>query len=125
MIINQNSTCVRSKGYAEGTAIITQGNSKTFTRYDGDTSNVNYVTVNYNFDFEPSLIVLTLTLEASADITTLYKKDGWTTDSITKIKVGDDYYYRLTGNARVNNSGFQLPFHYFDGTVTVKWYAYE
>lgn len=123
MIIN--SVIAGGSGKVEGTAAIKQGNSKTFTRYDGDTSNVNYVTVNYNFDFEPSLIVLTLTLEDGADITTLYKKDGWTTDSITKIKVGDDYYYRLTGNARVSRTGFQLPIHYFDGDATAKWTAYE
>lgn len=124
MIIN-SVIAGSSGGKVEGTATITQGNSKTFTRYDGDTSNVNYVTVNYNFGFEPSLIVLTLTLEDGADITTLYKKDGWTTNSITKIKVGDDYYYRLTGNARVNKTGFQLPIHYFDGDATAKWVAYE
>lgn len=123
MIINSVITG-GSTGKVEGTATITQGNSKVFTRYDGDTSNVNYVTVNYAFPFVPSLIVLTLTLEDGADITTLYKKDGWTTDAITKIKVGDDYYYRLTGNARVNQSGFQLPIHYFDGNATAKWVAY-
>lgn len=125
MIINQKATCVKGRGFAEGTAIITKGNSKTFTRYDGATSNANYVTVNNDIGFVPSLIVVTLSLEADSDITTIYKKDSWTTDSKNTIKVGDDYYFRLTGNARVNENGFQLPFHYFDGTVTCKWYAYE
>lgn len=123
MIINSVITGGGSK--VEGTATITQGASKTFTRYDGATSNANFVTVNYNFGFVPSLIVVTLTLETASDITTIYKKDSWTTDTKNTVKVGDDYYFRLTGNARVNENGFQLPFHYFDGDATAKWVAYE
>lgn len=123
MIIN--SVIAGGIGKVEGTATITKGNSKTFTRYDGATSNANYVTVDHDFGFVPSLIIVTLTLEDTSDIATIYKKDSWTTDDKNKIKVGDDYYFRLTGNARVNENGFQLPFHYFDGTATCNWVAYE
>lgn len=123
MIIN--SVIASGSGKVEGTTTLTKGNSKTFTRYDGQTANANYVTVNHNFGFVPSLIVATLTLEDS-DKTTIYKKDGWATDGAkSAVKVGDDYYYRLTGNARVNKTGFQLPLNYYDGDAVVKWVAYE
>lgn len=124
-IYNLKGACSGGVGFAKGVGNIVRGNSKSFTRYDGDTANSNYVTINYDLGFVPSLIIVTLTLEDTSDITTIYKKDSWTTDGKNTIKVGDDYYYRLSGNARVNENGFQLPIHYFDGDAVVNWYAYE
>lgn len=112
------------KKYVEGTATYTYGDFKEFINAEGNTSNGGYVVVKYNFGFIPSLIIITYAYDNTTEYTTIYNKEGWTTDARTVIKLPNGYN-RLTGNAKVSATGFTLPFDYYNGDAVVNWVAYE
>ena len=120
MIMNMMSS--GGKLSASGTGNVTGGSTTTFKNLAGVDSNVNAAKVTQNLGFVPSLIIVTV--KGAEDVTTIYRAEGWTTDSKSKIKGQDGMYYQLTGNAKVTATGFTLPLHFYDDG-TFNWVAYE